>query len=231
VSRKRKVGILPKNKPAWLLPLEDPFQRMRDRLGSSEDAKNELYALLCDRETRSARSYVNASGEEALDLLDAEFWRNTAHLEVDTDPSDGVDHIAVRYPRYVHLSDGSEEFFVRAADVERWERPYSMTAAPPRPPASQPAPDQQPEDKASPDPLNADRPSAVQSSQDKPKREGPQVRRVRQALQELFPPNGHPPVDLTQKKILKRVNEEFFKPRNWKPAKPDSLARAMGRRA
>jgi hypothetical protein len=138
VSRKRKVGILPR--PAWLLPLEDPFQRMRDRLGSSKDAKNELEALLRDPDTRSANSYVDASGKETLSLLNAEFWRDTARLEVDTD-ADGVDHIRVDYPRYVHLSDGPAEFFVRADDVERWERPYSMTA-PPRPPASH-APDQQ----------------------------------------------------------------------------------------
>jgi hypothetical protein len=102
---------------------------------------------------------------------------------------------------------------------------------PPRPPAAQTAPEQQPENKAGPDPLDGDQPSAVQSSQDKSKREEPQVRRVRQALKELFPPDSQPPVDLTQKKILNRVNEEFFKSRGWKPAKRDTLARAMGRRA
>jgi hypothetical protein len=102
---------------------------------------------------------------------------------------------------------------------------------PPHPPAAQTAPKQQPKDKAGPDPLNGDHPSAVQSSQDKSKREGPQVRHVRQALKELFPPNSQPPVDLTQKEILKRVNEQFFKPRGWKPASRDTLARVMGRRA
>jgi len=97
-------------------------------------------------------------------------------------------------------------------------------------PASQTTPVQQLEDKVGPDPLNADRPSAVQSSQDKPKAEGRQVSRVKQALQKLFPPDGHPPVDTTQKAILKRVNE-FFKLQGWKPASRDSLARAMGLRA
>jgi len=96
---------------------------------------------------------------------------------------------------------------------------------PRRLPAAQTAPDQQPD----PDPLNGDHPSAAQSSRDKSKREGPQVRRVRQALKETFPPHGHPPVDMTQKAILKRVNE-FFEPLGGKPAKRDTLARAMGRR-
>jgi hypothetical protein len=72
-------------------------------------------------------------------------------------------------------------------------------------------------------------PSTAQSSQEspKPKAEGWQVRRVKQALKELFP-DGHPPLDLPQKTILDRVNEFF--PQDWKPASRDTLARAMGRR-
>jgi hypothetical protein len=114
--------------------------------------------------------------------------------------------------------------------LERLAILYPTTAAPPPapetappPPASLPAPEQQPE--------VAEHLSAGQSSQElKPKAKGRQVRRVEQALQELFPPDGHPPVEATQKAILKRVNEEFFKPRGWKPAKRDALARAMGLR-
>jgi hypothetical protein len=72
--------------------------------------------------------------------------------------------------------------------------------------------------------------SAVQSSQEsKPKKkEGWKVRRVKQALKDLFPPDGHPPVDLPPKKILERVNGEFFK--DLKPASRDTLARAIGLR-
>src|SRR5262249_25167294 len=71
--------------------------------------------------------------------------------------------------------------------------------------------------------------SAAQSSQESPKPEGWQVRHVKQALKEKFPPAGHPPADMPAKTILDRVNE-FFTAQNWKPASRDSLARAMGRR-
>jgi len=74
-------------------------------------------------------------------------------------------------------------------------------------------------------------PSAAQSSQEspKPKAEGWKVRRVKQALKEKFPPNGHPPADMAAKTILDRVNEVFTL-QNWKTASRDTLARAMGRR-
>ena len=73
--------------------------------------------------------------------------------------------------------------------------------------------------------------SAAQSSQEspKPKAEGWKVRRVKQALKEKFPPNGHPPADMAAKTILDRVNEVFTL-QNWKTASRDTLARAMGRR-
>jgi hypothetical protein len=101
---------------------------------------------------------------------------------------------------------------------------------PPRLPASQTAPDQQPEDKAGPDPLNSDHPSAVQSSQDKSKREGRQVRRVREVLREfLFPPDGRPPDDVPVKTVQTDVNK-IFDARSWKLASRDTVARAMGRR-
>jgi hypothetical protein len=111
--------------------LEDVFQRWRARLGLSEDAKDKLYALLCDRESRSAK---RRSGEVTLDILHAEFWRDEARLEVDTDV-DGADHLRVDYPDYVHVFEDKEglivsgpaEFLVRAVDVERWERLYLPT--------------------------------------------------------------------------------------------------------
>jgi hypothetical protein len=102
----------------------------------------------------------------------------------------------------------------------------------PSPPTSQTAPGQQPGGKTGPGSINAEaaqRPSAEQSPQES-KVDGWQVRRVKQALQELFPPDGHPPLEMALKAILKRINEEFFKPRHWKFASLDSLARAMGRR-
>jgi hypothetical protein len=122
-----------KTKPSPWLAVEDVFQRWRDRLGSSEDAKDELYALLCDRETRSAIQHTSASGEITRDIQNAEFWRD--RLGLDTD-ADGVDHLRVAYSPYVHedysLFGGSTEFVVRRSDVDRRERLYfPMTAAPP----------------------------------------------------------------------------------------------------
>jgi hypothetical protein len=127
----------------WL-SLEDVFQRWRARLGSSEDAKDKLEALLCNRESRSAKRRI-ASGQEipgTRSLVNTEFWRDEAWLSVEIDP-DGGDHIAARYTELVEVYsldddvysvDGHTEFFVRAADVERWERLYLPTmASPPAP--------------------------------------------------------------------------------------------------
>jgi hypothetical protein len=73
---------------------------------------------------------------------------------------------------------------------------------------------------------------AVQPSQkqDKPKAEGWQVRHLREALKEKYPPDGHPPVDMTLTAILNSV-DGIFKRQGWKLASPDTLARVMGRRA
>jgi hypothetical protein len=114
-----------KVKPSNWLSLEDAFQRLRDRLGSSEDAKDELNALL--RSRPSAKRQVSASGEETPSFVDTEFWQNEATLSVVID-ADGVDHIAVHYTDY-SLSDGHAEFFVRTADIERAERLYPTIAA------------------------------------------------------------------------------------------------------
>jgi hypothetical protein len=109
--------------------LEDVFQRWRVGLESSQEAVGELEALLRSPETCSAKQQC---GEVTRDILHAEFWRDVARLEVDTDANDGADHIRVDYPVYVHLSDGPAVFLVRAADVKRWEHSYyPMTAAPP----------------------------------------------------------------------------------------------------
>jgi hypothetical protein len=79
----------------WL-SLEDVFQRWRARLELSEEAVDEVYALLRDRETRSRKRRVNASGEETpgtLSFLNAQFWQDLAHLLVMPD-ADGVgDHL------------------------------------------------------------------------------------------------------------------------------------------
>jgi hypothetical protein len=66
----------------WLL-LEDVFQRWRVRLESSQEAVDELYALLCDRETRSRSRRVDTSGEEiseTLSFLNAQFWQDHGAL-------------------------------------------------------------------------------------------------------------------------------------------------------
>jgi len=73
--------------------------------------------------------------------------------------------------------------------------------------------------------------SAVQPSQEqsKPKAEGWQVRRVKKALKETFPPDGHPPVDMLVKTVREEV-KPLFEARKWKLASLDSVARAMERR-
>jgi hypothetical protein len=159
--------------------LEDVFERWCDRLGSSENAKDQLYALLCDRETRSRKRRVDTSGEETpetLSFLNAQFWQDLAHLLLMPDADGGDDHLVVNYTDHadvyldVYFPDGHWEFSVRRSDVERWERLYpALAEPPPRPPAAQTAPDQPPEDKPGPDPVKtraAERPSAGQSPQE-----------------------------------------------------------------
>jgi hypothetical protein len=70
--------------------------------------------------------------------------------------------------------------------------------------------------------------SAGESPQES-KAEGWQVRRLKKALKEKYPPNGHPPVDMTLTAILKSV-DGIFEREGWKLASPDTLARIMGRR-
>ena len=120
--------------PNWL-PLEEAFQRMRDLLASSGLAKDDLYDLLRSGEWPSAVRRVNANGEETCRLVPAEFWRIEAGLSVEID-ANGADHIAVHYLDY-SLSDGRMDFFVRAADIEREERLYPTTAAPPPAPGKE----------------------------------------------------------------------------------------------
>ena len=109
----------------WL-SLEDVFQRWCDRLGSSTDAKDELEALLCDRETRSAKQRVKRSGKEIPGTSsfadDPEFWRDRLLLEPDADG--GPDRLMVDYTDAadIYLPAGHWEFYVRALDVERWEK-------------------------------------------------------------------------------------------------------------
>jgi hypothetical protein len=124
-----------KTEPSRWLAVEDVFQRWRDRLGSSQEAVDELEGLLRNRETCSAIQHTSASGEITHDILHAQFWRDVARLEVDTD-ADGVDRVRVEYPVYVHtdysLFGGSTEFLVRAVDdVQRWERLHPELAPPP----------------------------------------------------------------------------------------------------
>jgi hypothetical protein len=155
-------------RPAWLR-LKDVWQQWRDRLGLSLEAAEKLEALLRNRETRSAKQQVNASGEVTRDILHAEFWRDEARLEVDTDV-DGADHLRVDYPVYVHF-DGPAEFLVRAVDVERWEGLYPTIAAPPppRPPAAQTAPDEQPDKAADPFKATGRPPARALPASDPPK--------------------------------------------------------------
>ena len=60
-------------------------------------------------------------------------------------------------------------------------------------------------------------------------KEGWQIRRVKVAFKELFPPDGCPPEDMLQKTVHADV-KAFFKARGQKSVSLDSVARAMGRR-
>jgi hypothetical protein len=106
-----------KIKPPSRLSLEEVFQRWRTRLGSSENAKDELYDLLCSRDCRSLKKQITADGEEIYSRLTYEFWRDTAHLVVEWDVANDIDHIVVRYPQYVHddipCSAGVQNFSYR----------------------------------------------------------------------------------------------------------------------
>jgi hypothetical protein len=125
----------------WLSIVEDVFPRWRDRLGSSKDAKDELNALLCDRETRSAKRRVNASGEEipgTPSFEDSWFWQDQGRLLLVPDADGGVDHLAVDYTDSadvywdVYSPGWHWEFYVRRLDVERWEGAYfPITASSP----------------------------------------------------------------------------------------------------
>jgi hypothetical protein len=170
-AKRNPTSNPPKIGPPKWLSLEEVFQRWRARLGSSEEAKDELYNLLCSRDCRSLIKHVDADGNEAYDGLDYQFWRNTAHLVVTWDVADGVDHIAVTYA----LLDGTTEFLVLAESVERWVLPPIAAPLPP-PPADQPAPDLEPKGEADIDPVEAETkadnsPSVEQPPQESPKGE------------------------------------------------------------
>jgi hypothetical protein len=227
------------------------FQRWRNLFGS-ERAVEHLEDLL-----RSKPSWhVSASGK--VTRVDLGFWVRTTLSEETRD--DGVDCLAVYYRPAAHdpkkYSRYNGRFFLRPIDIneceerlgrgnnsdfspiEKFEQeeglrprtpPRLYSAAAPLPPASETTPAQQLEDKTG-DPVEADDGLSAGDSPQESKVDGWQVRRVKQALQALFPPDGHPPLEMALKAILKRINEEFFKPRLWKFASLDSLARAMGRR-
>jgi hypothetical protein len=130
----------------WLSIVKDVFPRWRDRLGSAEDAKAQLEALLCDPETRSANHKVDASGEEIPNtsgFLNAEFWPDRLLWKPDADGGD--DHLVVDYTDSAdvyldfHFPGGHWEFYVRRRDVERHERQFPGLAAPPTTVAAQDA--------------------------------------------------------------------------------------------
>jgi len=91
--------------------------------------------LLCDRETRSAKYRVDASGKEipgTFSSLGPWFWSGRLLLEPDADG--GVNRLVVDYMDYVDAYSVPGErmkFLVRYLDVERWERLYPELAAPP----------------------------------------------------------------------------------------------------
>jgi hypothetical protein len=129
----------------WL-SLEDVFQRWCVRLESSHEAVDEVYALLCNRETRSRKWRVDTSGEEipnTLSFLNAQFWQERPCLLVVPD-ADGVgDHLGIDYMDYVDVYSLPNErmaFSVRRRDVELWEWLHPELAAPEPAPSKEPTP-------------------------------------------------------------------------------------------
>ena len=126
--------------------VKDVFPRWHVRLGSSEDAKNELEAFL--RSVPSLRLQVSSNGKKRRSVVESpEFWKDEAYLFVQTGV-DGVDRLRFHCTDYVDVSDwrtGSDwrtaDFLVRLDDVEHWERLcFPMTAVQPPAPGKEPAP-------------------------------------------------------------------------------------------
>ena len=66
------------------------------------------------------------------------------------------------------------------------------------------------------------------ATEHKPERVSRQTR-VLQVLPTVFPPDGHPPIDLSLKQIQSSIEPEFTKQR-LRLASTDTIARALGRR-
>jgi hypothetical protein len=112
-----------KTEPSPWLSLENVFQRWRARLGSGQEAVNELEALLRSSETRLATRRVSVSGEEIFGTRGLVDTGSRPILSVVPD-SDGVgDRLGIDYADYVDahsLPHDRTEFFVRIIDdVER----------------------------------------------------------------------------------------------------------------
>lgn len=217
MSRKRKVGILPKNRPALLSIVEEVFPRWRDRLRSSRDAADELEEFLRNPETRSA--YVSA-GEEAPTMLPVEFWRNTARLEMVPDLVD--DRVMVDFTPYVHLQpDDTAEFFVRASDVERWESRHPELAAAP---SAAPAVSEVATQDVSGEAQGAD--SFNTGTDGRPTASSREQQLVQEIAGEIFP-GGYSSIRSNQ--LYKGVTDEQSR-RNLPISKRDVVMRALGRR-
>jgi hypothetical protein len=132
----------------WL-PFQHAFERLRDRAGSSEDAKDDFEAILRGG-VPSLEQKVNFNGEKTCHVRHADFWKDRAYLWVEINVS-GADHLRVHYTEYdPSLPDEPGEFFIRATDFEReFERLYPAilhptTAAPPPAVVEQDAPARKP---------------------------------------------------------------------------------------
>jgi hypothetical protein len=195
----------------------------------TEDLGYEKYAALCEMQERIWDGQLRLTRQRHVDgkpysptdgkpynpePVDPSFFRSKLILDFDH-RHDRVEVVE----RVVGLPWDLRYRIAEGCDVRAicWSR---------RPPASQ-----LPEDKTG-DLVEAeadDGLSTVESPQES-KVEGWQVRRLRKALKEKYPPDGHPPLDMTLTAILKGV-DEIYKREGWTFASPDSLARLMGRRA
>jgi hypothetical protein len=141
-----RIDDPPKASSDWLLIVKDVFPQWRDRLESSWDAADEVYYLLRDSETVSAKCRVDASGKEIPDtakFLYAEDWQDRRdNLLLEPDPDGGARTLKILDDEYIHPGDKlpgeRTEFYVQRLDRDRWERRYPTLAAPPPAPSKEP---------------------------------------------------------------------------------------------
>jgi hypothetical protein len=144
----RQSGGSPRNRSKavssdWL-PFQSAFEQLRERAGSSKDAKDDFERILHSG-LPTLEQKVSFYRKKIRRVRSADFWKDSAYLWVETDVS-GADYVRVHYTEYdPSLPAEPGKFFVRKRDFEReLERLYPTilyptavapplaTASPPR---------------------------------------------------------------------------------------------------